>query len=455
MMLQAGFARLDMTPPLGTPLAGYYSQRLAQGVLDPLSINALALSDGEHTAVMLTVDVLGIRRSYTDEIRAMIAQRTGLPVAHIMVAGLHQHTSMRIADAWERSAVTDREYLDVLYRKLCDAAQMAIADLSDATVTYAERETPEQIAFIRRYRMKDGSVRTNPGVKYRDDTVGTVGEADNTVRLVKFLRGEGKKDIALVNFSTHPDTIGGKMISADWPGFVRRFTEQAQPDTHCICLNGAQGDSNHVDPWREEAQSGYFRAEHMGRVIADTAQTVWDNGEAIADAPLFSNVKYVYNRTNTNGIEYYDECAALYYGQWNGEKVASRTPHGYDLGECERIVKLRERGMIFQCVPVNVLGFGRLAIVGFGGEPFMHYAQLARESAPDKHVVCACCANGYEDYLPTDSAFDEGGYEATSTPFTKGLEADCVAAVAGVEHGILPRRALFHVIGVEPLHIVS
>ena len=67
--MKAGFGRLDMTPPLGTPLAGYYSQRLANGVLDPLSLNALALSDGESTAVMITADMLGIRRTYSEEIR--------------------------------------------------------------------------------------------------------------------------------------------------------------------------------------------------------------------------------------------------------------------------------------------------------------------------------------------------------------------------------------------------
>ena len=57
-MLKAGFARVDMTPPLGTPLAGYYSQRLAQDVLDPLSLNAIAFSDGESTAVLITADML-------------------------------------------------------------------------------------------------------------------------------------------------------------------------------------------------------------------------------------------------------------------------------------------------------------------------------------------------------------------------------------------------------------
>ncbi len=426
--MKAGFGRLDMTPPLGTPLAGYYEQRLANGVLDPLSLNALALSDGVNTAVMITADMLGIRRTYSEEIRNLVAERVKIPVDHVMLMSLHQHTSMRLADAWERSAVTDKTYLDVFYRKCADVAKMAIDDLADATVSFAEQETAEPIAFIRRYFMKDGSVRTNPG-KYRDEVASPVGEQDHNVRLVKFVREE-KKNIALVNFSTHPDTIGGKRISADWPGFVRRFVEEDHPDTQCICVNGCQGDSNHVNIWSDEKQSGYFRAEKMGRVIADTASTVWEKGEICPDAALFSGVKLVYNYTNTQGSEYYDECAALYYGHWNGEKVPSRTAHGYDLGECERIVKLRERGLIFQCVPVNVIGFGKLAFVGYGGEPFLHYAEGAREAAPDKHVICACCANGYEDYLPTDSAFDEGGYEATSTPFTKGLERDCVAAAA-------------------------
>ena len=159
-MMKAGFARLDMTPPLGTPLAGYYSQRLAKDVLDPLSLNAIALSDGESTAVLITADMLGIRRAYTDEIRALVAERVGIPADHLMICSLHQHTSMRLADAWERSAVTDKTYLDVFYRKICDVAKMAIDDMADATVSFAMKETAEPIAFIRRYFMKDGSVRS-------------------------------------------------------------------------------------------------------------------------------------------------------------------------------------------------------------------------------------------------------------------------------------------------------
>ena len=40
-MLQAGFARVDITPPLGTYMAGYYHERQADGILDPLIANVL------------------------------------------------------------------------------------------------------------------------------------------------------------------------------------------------------------------------------------------------------------------------------------------------------------------------------------------------------------------------------------------------------------------------------
>ena len=49
--LKAGFARVDITPPLGIHIQGYFVERIADGVLDPLSANALALSAGGKTAV--------------------------------------------------------------------------------------------------------------------------------------------------------------------------------------------------------------------------------------------------------------------------------------------------------------------------------------------------------------------------------------------------------------------
>ena len=57
-MLKAGFSRVDMTPPLGSPMAGYFEYREAEGILDPLELNAIAVSDGENTILVVTADIL-------------------------------------------------------------------------------------------------------------------------------------------------------------------------------------------------------------------------------------------------------------------------------------------------------------------------------------------------------------------------------------------------------------
>jgi hypothetical protein len=45
--LQLGAAAVKITPPLGTPMAGYYGERKSQGVLDNIYAKAVVLDDGK------------------------------------------------------------------------------------------------------------------------------------------------------------------------------------------------------------------------------------------------------------------------------------------------------------------------------------------------------------------------------------------------------------------------
>ena len=60
-MLKAGFARLDVTPPLGAELSGYFHIRHAKGILDTLDLNAVAVSNGTDTVILMAIDFIGIR----------------------------------------------------------------------------------------------------------------------------------------------------------------------------------------------------------------------------------------------------------------------------------------------------------------------------------------------------------------------------------------------------------
>ena len=425
-MLKAGFSRVDITLPLGTGLAGYFAPRPATGVLDPLSLNAIALSDGAQTALLITVDALGIREMFCKEIRSLIEERTGIPADHIIINALHQHTSFVMRPKGGTCALQDTAYIDVLYRKFCDVSQMAIDDLAEATLSVAIAPALAPISFIRRYRMKDGQVLTNPGA-FWEDILEPAGKSDNDVRLLKFQREE-KKDIALVNFCTHPDVIGGSLISADWPGFVRRFVEEDHKDAHCLLVNGFQGDVNHINfqASPEKRGQGYTYSEQMGRVIADTVNTIWQTGVVRKKTNIRAVQTAIYNQTRTDGIEDYHICKPI-YDEFLKNFQLPKDVTTQKLAYLRRVSELRT-DPIWRSVPVSAIAVGDLAFVGLGGEPFSHYAEAIREGAPDKLIISVTCANGFEGYLPTEAAFNEGGYEATASPFTANLESQCVGA---------------------------
>ena len=412
-MLKAGFSRLDVTPPLGTELTGYFRVRIADGVRDPIYLNALALSDGDNTALIVTGDFMYIREESLFYYRGLIEKRTGLSKENIMLHVVHQHTSTTAG----KEGPTDPEYQEFLARKYCDVAQMALDDMAAAKASYAEGETAVPISFIRRFKMKDGSTRTNPGRK-NPDVDCPIGEADNTVRFVRFER-EGKNDIALVNFQTHPDVIGGNKFSADWPGFVRTFTEKALDDVSCIVVNGCQGDVNHIDVNSEvslgkNTELRYEHSKFMGKTVTDVVTALWDKTAPLDEGSVSCQIKYAYIASNTDGAEDIEQMTKLFNGYIEG-KVPKTTMA--DAGKWRRIASMTRTALV-QTLPVTVVAFGKVAIVGYAGEPFTEYAQIPRNAFPELKVMSACLANGSQGYFPSADAYAEGGYEASSSEFT-------------------------------------
>lgn len=420
--MKAGFARIDVTPQLGTILTGYFTIRVSDGILDPVELNALALRQGEDTVLIITGDFMYTLEKDVSEYRRLIAEATELPVENIFYQTLHQHTSTTPGSC----GPSDRLYQEYLAKKFVDVAKMALADLGEARISVAEKETAEPVAFVRRYIMKDGSVQTNPGTM-NPEIDRPMYDADNTVRLVKIER-EGKKDIAVVGFQNHPDMIGGKKFSADWPGFVRRITEKTFPDTHCILINGCQGDVNHINVFKpaptkglEKYSDAFYEAKYKycrdrAQKIVDAVKEIWDHTEEVCADRIFSKVEMKLIPSKTDGLERMAECKEIMARVAAGENALNGMTMG-EKGDVRRIAAM-DRLMLMQKVPVSVIAFGKIAIVGYGGEPFTEYAVKVREAIPEMFILTACLANGAQGYLPSTAAYVEGGYETTASNFT-------------------------------------
>ena len=69
---RVGAAQVDITPPPGTPMAGYYAFRAVGGTLDPIFAKAIVVEqDGTHAA-MVVIDLSGTTRPIVEAARKAV-----------------------------------------------------------------------------------------------------------------------------------------------------------------------------------------------------------------------------------------------------------------------------------------------------------------------------------------------------------------------------------------------
>ena len=84
--LRAGAAAVVITPPPGTPMAGYYFARAAEGVHDDLFAKALVLEKDGTRAALVSLDLISTTRDLVEEARRAIEQATDLPGEAVMIS---------------------------------------------------------------------------------------------------------------------------------------------------------------------------------------------------------------------------------------------------------------------------------------------------------------------------------------------------------------------------------
>ena len=190
--VQTGFARVDITPPLGVTVPGYMELRYADTILDPLEVTCLAIRKDGKTAFIYSVDDLHLARSYTDRCKEEITKATGADPDAIFIHATHTHTSPLFDFEDERLKENDREYITAMLARFVDVTKEAIADLKPSKMGIAFSKA-EKVAFNRRYLMKDGSYKTNPGVNNPDivECAGVIDDVVNVVRFTRYKMGDG------------------------------------------------------------------------------------------------------------------------------------------------------------------------------------------------------------------------------------------------------------------------
>jgi hypothetical protein len=418
--LRVGAAAVNINPPLGIGLAGYYSERGAEGVADDLFAKAAVFEDGRTKVALVVCDLISMPRHTTTEARQLIAQQTGIPAGHVMIAATHSHTGPVLKRDSTRddldggSKDISARYTAGLPRLIAQAVADAHAKLAPARVSFA-RESEPRLGFNRRFWMRDGTVGWNPG-KLNPDALRPVGPIDPEVGVVYAETAGRQPLLTFVNYAMHPDTTGGTRISADYPGALSRALALYKgPPMLTLFANGTCGNLNHVNVRWADPQKGTNEANRLGAILAGAVCKAYMDLQPVADTTLRARSELVplpLPRVTDADVE---EARAIV------KRINARETRFMEKVRAFKVLDVHARQGQPQEVEVQVITLGRdLAWVSLPGEIFVELGLSIKAASPFKQTHLVELANGAIGYIPNRSAYAEGNYEVESARCAEG-----------------------------------
>jgi hypothetical protein len=431
--LAAGTSEVKITPPDGTPMAGYYFERGSTGVHDDLWAKALAIEAGGRRAALVSCDLINLTRGVVEASKRLIERQTGLKPHEVMISATHAHTGPVIAGGSSRYETATAPggkadaYANWLPERIAESVRLALGAARPARVWYGTGDEPS-VAFNRRYHMTDGTVGWNPGKK-NPKIIEPAGPIDPEVRVVYFESDGGSPLATYVNYALHLDTVGGTEISADFPFTLSQLLGGARGGRMTTLFTmGCSGNVNHIDVGHAAPQKGHGEARRIGTVLAGEVIKTWARLSAAEPAALRARNEVVMlplAAHQPEDVEWAKGIASK-FGKPNAAPFLDMVKAFRVLDVDARQGKPLEAG-----VQVIVLG-NDIAWVGLPGEIFVELGMAIKRASPFKHTTIVSLANDNLGYIPNRKAYGEGNYEVVSARCAEGAGEMLVAAAGRI-----------------------
>ena len=408
---QAGFARVVITPQGPMFASGYAARdKPSDGKIPDLWAKAAALRDPEgHTALFLSMDLIGVPVQMARLITEHAARRHGLERSDVMITCSHTHCGPALDDMlshmlplseddWKKIKV----YQADLNAKLTSLVDRAVADLKPARLSFG--------SGVCRFATNR---RTPRGL----------GPYDHSVPVLRIASADGATLRGVVfGYACHNTTLSFYHWCGDYAGFAQAFLEERHPGAVALFFTGCGADQNPLPRRKLEL------AEKYGRMLAVAVEETIESKLKPIDGPL---------RTAFREID-------LKFAS-----VPTRSQVEQELQSSNRYVRIRANVLLEQIekngklsptypYPVQVWRLGEgLTWVALGGEVVVDYAlRLKRELGEDRTWVTGY-ANDVMAYIPSERVLEEGGYEGGTSmvyyqlpsPWKAGLEDQIVGTV--------------------------
>ena len=414
--MRFGFAREDITPKRGIGLCGYFEPRPNKGAYDPLSVKAALFECGGTVGGIVSYDLCLINRALVEKFMAAV-QAAGMDFARdLLYSATHTHTGPYTSALFGGNV--DQAYVEEVIAKTVSAVRKAYESLAEAEILTGRTEC-STLAFNRRFWMKDGTVLTNPG-KLNPDIVKPESIIDPEIPLLA-VRQDGMLRLLVANISNHTDTIGGDLVSADWPGRMEReIQNHFGYDLPVITLIGPQGNINHFNVENDFDQTNYAEACRIGKgYAAAVISSLYALKPAEVNELRVISTEFEAPYVQVTDQEYADAKAIVEStGEIKAQNSDDLTSEGIAKGNAyvkrffaKRLMECRDNPIREKRMEImTALEFGReLVILTIPAEPFVEIGLAIKKASPFRRTMISALTQGEIGYIGLPECYARGG----------------------------------------------
>ncbi len=254
--LKVGWAKVNITPPVGTPLAGYGKRKGMKytAVHDSVWVRTFAFDNGHTQAYFVTLDMLIAPMSMASELEQEY-KKLNLKPEQIYLSATHTHTSF---GGWGKKLAGrimagkyKKQVVAQTVQHIIQSIKLAQTDLQPARVGYGRAYASELV---------------------KNRLTGFAAARDTTIRFMKFEKENGSTAI-LCTFAAHPTLLPSMqpILSRDYPG---EFVDELEKHVSFAAFSaGAVGSMNTVyktDSFESTAETGKKLSNNVIEAAANT-----------------------------------------------------------------------------------------------------------------------------------------------------------------------------------------
>lgn len=379
--ISAGAARVKLTPQVPIPMRGFANRTEPfKGVHDDIYARAIAFSDGDNKALIIAADIIGISNDLYSNAADIIEKETGIAGGNIMLCATHTHSGPVSGIYSEDASPEIRNYTGKLEELLVTVAVEAVNNLEPAFIGTGKG--------VCKMNINRRGTNTKGTMWIRRNPYGTV---DNQVAVTKIDDAANNPLALLINWPCHATSMGSKnyLISGDWPGAAARYVEKnCEGEVIAPVTIGASGDINPIYAVND-FNTEIGEPEIIGIILGEESLSV-SKDLAMSAAGTVKGSQRLLNLP----------------GKISGEKFKLNTdykPSGEDVP-----------------VRITVLKVGYVVFAGISGEVLQDIGLDIKKYSPYKQTIVITHCNGSAGYIPSDEAYEEGGYEVWTSRLMPG-----------------------------------